>query len=433
MTRAEKREGPVILVGFAAAHLPALSQIQPQGSVIWIEEPDVVRKRRLREALAEVAAVRDLVEWEYGLPGRADEFHAAHGGLEPSAVIPVTEYATPFAARLAERYGLPGAGYGAARILRDKALLRRVTRAAGIANPESIEVGGPAEAAAFLRSGLGPVVLKPANRQASIGVQIVRDAAQVEWAWADCVGRDEGDIVPDRLIRPRMLAERYVSGPEFSVELLVRAGEPLFANVTAKELFPGDRPVEAAHVVPADIAPQLGELLVERTRRVLAAVGFRDGMVHCEWIVSGGVPHLVECAGRMAGDGIMRLIQRAYPVDLVRAYYAVMKGVPPAFDLPRRAGRAAAVRFLTIDPGAVERIQGVEEARRADGVFLCEVSVKAGDRSDGLRSSWGRVGDVMVTADTPAQAYDRAAAAAAMIRIDVHPAAEVHTMAGAAS
>jgi biotin carboxylase len=412
---------PVLVVGYVAAALPSLAEFQPDGSVVFVEEPDVVRKREARDKLAAAPVVHSLIEWEYHLAGKADEFVNAHPDLDPVAVVPLIEYATPFAARLAERYGLPGAGFGAAQILRDKALLRQVSAAAGIANPEMSPVSGPEEVAEFLRRFPGPVVLKPANRQASVGTRVIHDVAEVEDAWAECVTQDEGVFVPDRPMELRMLAERFVSGAEYSVEMLVRDGEPLFTNVTGKKLFPGPRPVELAHIVPADIPDPLAARLGEQTRRVVAAVGFADGIVHCEWIVSGGVPFLVECAGRFAGDGIIELIQRAYPVELVRAYYAVMKGQPLPGPLPSRAVGGAAVRFLAIEPGIVEDVHGVEDAERADGVFLCDVSIAVGDRFDGLRSSWDRVGDVMVTAASPTEALRLAEAAVAMVHVDVRP------------
>jgi biotin carboxylase len=414
-------DNPVVIVGFVAGAPASLAEFQPDRSVIFVEEPDVVRKRQVRDRIAGSTVVRELIEWEYHVPGKADEFHNAYPDLRPSAVIPLIEYGTAFAARLAERYGLPGAGFGAARILRDKALLRQVTRAAGIANPEVAEVTSPLEVLAFIRECPGPIVLKPANRQASVGTQVVDDPREVDLAWANCAVQDEGVFVPDRAMELRMLAERFVAGPEYSVEMLVRDGVPLFVNVTGKRLFPGSRPVEQAHVVPADISPALWALLGEQTRRVVDAVGFRTGIVHCEWIVAGGLPYLVECAGRFAGDGIIELIQRAYPVDLVRGYYAVMKGEPlPA--LPRRARSAAAVRFLSIEPGVVTDVRGVQDARTADGVFLCDVGVSPGDECRGLRSSWDRVGDVMVTAGNPTEALRLADAAAELIRIDVRPA-----------
>ena len=420
MTSAAAPEKPVVLVGFVSAALSALETIQPADSVVWIEEPDVVRKRSVHEKLDGAAVVRELIEWEHCLPGKADEFYDKHSALDPAAVIPLTEYATPFAARLADRYGVPGAGYEAARTLRDKGVLRQVTRAAGIANPESVSVTSPADVLEFLERSPGPIVLKPANRQASLGVQVIHSADEVEQAWADCLVQDEGELVPDRPMELRMLAEQYVTGHEFSVEMLVRGGEPLFVNVTGKQLFPGTRPVESAHVVPADIPAELAEKLGGETRRVLAAAGFRDGIVHCEWIVADGVPHLVECAGRFAGDGIIALIQRAYPVELVRSYYAVMKGEPLP-ELPRRAEGGAAVRFLSIEPGVITDIRGVEEAEKAEGVFSCDVEVEVGHRFTGLSSSWDRIGDVMVSAGSPAEALRLADAAAAMIEIDVQP------------
>ncbi|MFE5772231.1 ATP-grasp domain-containing protein [Streptomyces sp. NPDC056485] len=411
--------GPVLIVGFVGVTLAAIGEFQPDDSVIYIEEPDVVRKRHVREQLDGVAFVRGLIEWEYHLAGRADEFHNAHPGLAPVAVVPAIEYATPFAARLAERYGLPGAGLGAAQILRDKALLRQVSAAAGIANPASVRVNGPDDVREFLRDQDGPVVLKPANRQAAVGTRVIHDPAEVERAWADCLVQDEGIFVPDRPMELSMLAERYVEGPEFSVEMLVRDGRPLFVNVTGKELFPGPHPVEMAHIVPADIPEELARTLGAQTARVVAAVGFRDGIVHCEWIVEDGVPYLVECAGRLAGGGIVDTIELAYPVELMRGYYAVLKGEQPPAELPRRAKRGAAVRFLAAGPGRVAAVHGVEEARRSDGVFLVAVTAEPGDRFTGLRHSWDRAGIVMATADSPAEALRRAEAAAATVRIDI--------------
>jgi biotin carboxylase len=413
---------PLVLVGFVGVAMIGFAPIQPAGSVIFVEEPDVIRKREVWDKVAGSALVRDLIPWEFHLPGKADEFFHAHRDLNPAAVIALSEYGTPFAARLAERYGLPGATFGAARILRDKALLRQVSRAAGIANPESARVRSAADVLAFMRAGTGPIVLKPANRQASVGTQVIHDPADVERAWSNCLTQDEGVFVPDRPMELRMLAERFVAGTEYSVEMLVRGGAELFTNVTDKQLYPGPRPVELAHVVPADIDDELWALLRERTLRVIDAVGFADGIVHCEWIVADGVPHLVECAGRMAGDGIIELIENAYPVDLKRAYVAVMKGEPLPAPLPTRASGAAAARFLAIEPGVVADVRGVEAAERADGVVMCDVGIAPGDRFDGLRSSWDRVGDLVVTAGSPGEARRLAEAAAALIHIDMQPA-----------
>lgn len=410
-------EGPVLIVGFAPAALTSLAAFQPEGSVVVVDEPDVVRKRGVRDAVAAAPVVAELVEWEHQLPGAADEFANARPDLRPSAVAPVQEYATPFAARLAERHGLPTAGLGAVLLLRDKSLLRRVTRAAGIANPASEPVDGPERVREFLAAGPGPVVLKPANRQGAVGTRVVRSPAEVDQAWAECTVQDEGVMVPDRPFPLRMLVERYVTGHEYSVEMLVRDGEPVFANLTDKVLHPGPLPIEMGHVVPADVPEPLAGALREQTARVLAAVGFGTGIVHCEWIVTDDGPCLVECAGRFAGDGIIDLIERAYPVELVRHFYTLMKGRPLPHPLPERARGAAAVRFVTAPPGEVDCVDGVEAARAAPGVVAVHLGVEVGDPVRELRSSWDRLGSVTAVGDTPEEAGRRVAEAAERIRV----------------
>ncbi|KQV17153.1 MULTISPECIES: ATP-grasp domain-containing protein [unclassified Kitasatospora] len=410
---------PVLIVGYVAFAVPGIAAFQEPESVVYIEEPDVARKRHVAEVLEQVPFARGLIEWEYHLPGRADSFFAAHPGLDPVAVIPAVEYAVPFAARLAERYGLPGASLGAAQLLRDKHLLRTVAAVAGIANPASEPVGSAAELAGFMTRHPGPVVLKPTNRQASVGTRVVHRPEEAEEAWAQCQDQDEGAFVPDRPRESSMLAERFVSGPEFSVEMLVAGGRPVFANTTGKVLYPGAYPIEAGHTVPAELPEEQREVLVAETERLSAAVGFGDGVLHCEWILEDGVPVLVECAGRLPGDSISDLIEAAYPVELVRAYFALMSGEPLG-PLPERAKQATAARFLAPDrPGTVTAVHGLDAAAAAEGVQLAAIGIGPGHRTAGLRSSWDRVGIVTTLADTPAEARRLADEAAALVRIEL--------------
>jgi len=414
------RDGPIILAGYAKAWLTELSKFVPDHSIVFVEEPDVIRKRSVRKDTDPARAVRELVEFEFHLDPAADCFYHRHRDLRPSAVIPVVEYAVPFAARLAERFGVPGATYGAARLLRDKHLLREVTAAAGIPNPRSVVVAGPEEVKAFMAEIGGPIVLKPANRQAAVGTKIITDPADIETSWVECTDQDEGVFVPDRPMPVYMLAEQFVRGEEFSVEMMISGGRPVFGATTRKFLFDGPRPVEQGHLHPADVDPRLSARLVADTARVLDAVGMDSGFVHGEWMVADGVPQLIECAGRMAGDGIIELVIYAWQYDVVGQYIAMMQGKPLA-EVPSVPSRHAATWLARAPVGIVESVDGVDEARAIPGVHTL-IAPTVGEEVRELRSSWDRPAFVTAEGATPAEALAAAQAAIARIAVKVRPA-----------
>ena len=125
----------IIVVGFNHAILNALQAMIPTGSVILIEEPEIIETRGLFEEVKAFPVVDRLLAVDYLNDATADALVASIDAQTVNSVIPVKEYTTPFAARLAERLGLPGAGYGASLAMRDKNRLRIVTAAHGVNNP----------------------------------------------------------------------------------------------------------------------------------------------------------------------------------------------------------------------------------------------------------------------------------------------------------
>jgi biotin carboxylase len=413
---------PVVLIGYSGAVLAYLSTFLPGGSLIFVDEPDVLRKRQAHTASADSVTLRELIGYEYLRDGAADCFFHRYRDLDPAGVVPIAEYGVPFAARLAERYGVVGAGYGAALALRDKRLQRAITAAAGIPNPRSMPVTGPEQVREFLTGLGGPVVLKPANRQAAVGTKILREPGEVAAAWTECLDQDEGVMLPDRPLPVRMLVEQYISGQEFSVELLVHRGRRVFGAVTGKYLFPGPRPVEQGHLHPADIEPELSGRLLADTDRVLDALGMDCGFVHCEWMVHDGVPYFIECAGRMAGDGIIELVDMTWDYDVVGEYFRMMQGEPLGGPPPPAADRYAAA-WTSLPPGVgeIESVDGLAAAREAPGVKSV-FALEPGRRTHPLRSSGDRVTLATAAGATPAEALANAQRAVGLIEVKVRPA-----------
>jgi len=418
---AELGHEEVVLIGFSRILLTALGDALPPGSVLVVEEPDVVAKRDIVTLAARHPSVSRVLVAEYQVPGAMAELLSTTPALKAvRAVVPGIEYAVEPAAHLAAALGLPGAGTGAAAVFRNKVRQRRAAAAAGLRNPAYEVVADVAAALAFFDRAGTRCILKPTARQASLGVQFVDTRTELETGFRHSRDADESLLVPGRGIRSELVIEHALDGAEYSVELLVSGGRTRFSNVTAKRVLPGRFPVELGHVAPGAPTEVLGRQLVENTTRLAEASGFGDGILHCEWIVDGQGPALVECAARMPGDEIATLVSLAYDSPLVCAYLEILLGSVP--DLPATPRYGAAIRFLTAPPGTVTDVLGVAQARAIPGVQAVTVSATPGARVHPVTSSWDRLGYVITRADSASAAEQLALHAAETIRVQTDPA-----------
>ncbi len=406
------RLGPrICLLGYARGFLRLISAGPLDPSIVVLEEPDLLRKRGVDQRTPEFPAV--VAVHDVPMIGRYDHLEllqSLHAERPFDAVITVLEYAVPATALASELLSLPGAGTTAARTLCDKRLLRSRTRTASILNPAFSEVSSLGRVLRFAAEhGDRGIVLKPANRQASVGVQILdagaaADPAQVERAWTELLSATDADHLPDREIPVAYLAESRLIGREVSAEALVADGRILWINQTDKQVIDGSHPVERRHVVPAELRPKDGGDLESAMSRLVGAVGFRTGVLHAEWILTGDGPSLVECAGRLPGDRIVELIDLAWGVDLCAAYTRLLAGA--TVDMPFAPRRGAAVVFLGPEQGLdrLEDVEGVAQARALPGVVDVQVSAAPGQSLPRWRSSWDRAGNVVATGATPGEA-----------------------------
>jgi biotin carboxylase len=411
----------MFMVGYGLMLLSHLDTFLPPASVVVLEDPDVIAKRRADMRRGRVGCLHSVLPARYHQDlecvGAATGFRE-RAGMTVRAVLPGQEYGVPGAAALADKLGLRGATPAAAAALTDKLLMREAAQAGGVLVPQWREVRGPADVARFAAGG--PVVLKPANRQGSLGVQLLPPGSDIEAAWAVTTAERDTVMLPDRELAWRYIAERLVRGHEYSAEALVADGEIVFLNVTDKLTAGGRHPVELGHVVPAPVDPALREELAASMRRLVGALAFATGILHAEWMATADGLVFIECAGRIPGDSLVELIDLAYGSSLIRAMVAVLCGEPP--DVPAAAARASAIRFVTAAPGVITGIDGVAAAAGLPGVTMAEVSATVGDQVSELRSSWDRIGEVIAVGATPAQAAARAAAASAAIRVRCAPA-----------
>jgi biotin carboxylase len=161
-------------------------------------------------------------------------------------------------------------------------------------------------------------------------------------------------------------------------------------------------------VVQAELPPGTRRAVEDYASRVLAALGVALGPFHCELRLPGGEPVLIELGARMGGDHIPDLVESATGVSLPHLAVAAHTGLDPRELLPG-APRAkhAGIRFLTA-PGlaSYRAAAGLDQVLALPGVLGAELYLDPGEPIPAEQDFRCRVGHVMYTADSHADALE---------------------------
>ncbi|WP_267241855.1 ATP-grasp domain-containing protein [Streptomyces sp. PR69] len=325
-----------------------------------------------------------------------------------SGVLTVTDYNIPIVAEAASRLGLPGLSPQAARVCRDKLLMRQACAAAGVAVPGFCQATSEQAALAAADRFGYPCVVKPMTESASIGVSLCRTPDEVLDAYRAISSRPTDFRGQPR--RPGALVEEYLLGYEVSVESVLSAGERTVLGVTDKALGPHPHFVEMGDTFPSMLSAPVREECTELALRALQAVGHDFGAAHVEVKMTEKGPFVVEVNGRMAGAEISMLIREATGIHLQREVVRLHTGQPA--ELTATRSRAAASRYLAARAaGVLTAVEGTELARRVPGVVEVDLEAHPGDAVRPPESNLDLLGCVVASGDTTGDAVRRAEAA----------------------
>ncbi|MEU6349534.1 ATP-grasp domain-containing protein [Streptomyces sp. NPDC047072] len=343
---------------------------------------------------------------------------ARHERIGFEAVVPAWEYGVEAAGRIAEALGLRSPGRRAVGACTDKLTLRRLLAGTSVAQPRWARVGSEQEVADFFRGV--PIVVKPSNRHASVGVVRVDDVHDVPWAWKECAGADEVRTVTDRGRATDYVAEEFVAGYQVSVETLVRDGEVVFDSVDLMLTAGGPYFPILSVTVPAPIPAEEQTAVVDASHALVTALEVADGTIHSEWKIHAGRPCLIECAARVPGAFTPELAERSYDgFSMYGAQIRLLAGLDPR--LPKRAGSTAAVRWFHPPAGRLRAVSGVDRLAGDPAVFLHRVKVAPGELIPVCRDGWHRVGYFAVHAPTAGEVAAKTRELLEAVEFDVEP------------
>jgi predicted ATP-grasp superfamily ATP-dependent carboligase len=396
--------------------------------------------RRLREYLLSALAARyrvhlfttTAVSWEAGyLDGCTVLGEAVDAGRLIAAareldardhlegVLCWDEASVIAAASVAEALGLPGGDPAMVRRCQDKHLTRRVLAEAGVPQPYSILVE-TVEQGVAAAAGIGyPVVLKPRDPAASMGVVLVASETEL---------REQFALASDSTVSGTgisVLVEENADGPEISVDCAVYHGEVLPICLAHKQIGFAPYFEEVGHLVDgAD--PMLDDgSFRDILQQAHTALGFEEGFTHTEFRLTPLGPKVIEVNPRLGGDLIPYLGKRTTGIDPALAAAAVAVGRRPEVVVEHKA--FGAVRFCYVPREMTIGSIGFDLDRMPSGVDLAVTLAKPGERhappSGGSIS--GRIAVITAVGDSEADVRAVIATAQAALRVNEAPVREL--------
>lgn len=371
------------------------------------------------------AALADAVE-HIDVPGFDDaevraQVARSHAERPFDAVLCLTELRLVEAARLAEMLGLAYLNLVSAKLLRDKAAVRRRLAERGIAQPDFVAAENAPDVSIATRQLGFPVLVKPADGTASQAIAVLRDEDDLDlWlrhraTFAD--QRAEYGLGVDA--SRRWLVERYLPGALIGCDTLTVDGRHMLLGVHHKRMFrpPSFTMPGSSFIAAANSSDDRAMALYVKT--LLDAVGFDWGASHVEIMLTAEGPRPIEINPRLVGAGIARLtslgIGRSLHSDLIDLH--LRRQVPP---VDARRTRVASIRWVVAR--AAGHLTQLRLPQSSDP-RICDVHMRkqVGDAVRLPFANSDRIGSVMAAAATRAEAEQAAQAFVDAVELVIEP------------
>jgi biotin carboxylase len=285
-------------------------------------------------------------------------------GREIDHVLSNWEPLVILAARLRERWGIPGMSADVVRGFRDKEIMKERVRAAGLRVPRSRRVVTERETRAAAEEIGFPLILKPIAGAGSADTYRVTSNAELDAAIAAMRHVTEASC------------EEYVEGEEFTYDTVSIGGVPAYENIASYLPKPIEmRSIEWISPVIITVKDMYQPKLapgVELGRKVLKALGMGDGFTHMEWFLTPkGEAVFGEIGGRPGGAHLVDQMNYTSDIDLFREWARV--AVHRSFEAKSPRKYNVGIIFKrALGRGKITRIEGLGDWLREAGPWAVE-------------------------------------------------------------
>lgn len=302
-----------------------------------------------------------------------------------------TDYGVLTAAYIAQEMGLPGLNYDAAKLIKNKYLIRKRLFENKVDDTEQAYLVDKSTDVEELKEKLSyPVMVKPCDGSGSRGANRVDAPEQLAEACR---------LARESSITRRAEIETFIFGREYGAESLVANGEINVLGIMRKWMTQPPYYAELGHAIPTDLPPEVEERARECVKRAIEALGINFGSVNMDMLITHeGKIYIIDIGARMGGNMIGPCII-PYGTGIDYMANMIRNAVGDTVDLTPSERGAVATRLLAFGGGTVKRLPDFAELKNKYGVEIYH-HLEIGQNVNEYHTNLDGCGYVVARADT---------------------------------
>ena len=265
-----------------------------------------------------------------------------------------TDFSVLTMSRIAEELHLPGINYQSAKVIKNKALVRkRLFEANADDTGISYEIDSVEDFADILPKIKFPVMMKPVDGSGSRGASKVEKAEDFVKA---------AEYAMNGSITHRAVAEPFIEGKEYGVESFVDNGVIHVLGVMQKDMTEPPYYAELGHAIPSGLTPELETKVKSCVYRAIFALGVNHGSVNMDLLITNeGNVHIVDVGARMGGNLIgSHIIPMGTGIDYMGNMIRAAVGDATNWK-PEWQPKPVATKLLALTPGIIKKLPNFDQ------------------------------------------------------------------------
>ena len=274
-----------------------------------------------------------------------------------------TDFSVLTMSRIATEMSLPGINYQSAKIIKNKAAVRKcLFDACADDTGYSFELSSVESIREIEDLVKFPVMVKPCDGSGSRGANRVDSIDSFE---ESCV------IAMNNSISHRAVVEPFVEGREYGVESFVDRGVIHVLAVMQKDMTKPPYYAELGHAIPSGLSVEMERKVKNCVTKALLALGVNHGSVNMDLLINDkGDVHIVDVGARMGGNLIgSHIIPYGTGIDYMGNMIKAAVGDPTDFK-PEWMPVPVATKLLALTPGRVLELPDFKKIAIQNNVII---------------------------------------------------------------